>query len=67
LIAGNEFREYYLLDKNSPAEESNLWIQDLPAREVVVIKDKTVEAVMSRRWFKRWQRLFRFARSIGSQ
>jgi hypothetical protein len=65
LIASGAFQEYYVIDQDHPSTVPNLWMQGLPPREVVIIKDKVVDSVVDRRWFKRWQSLIRFACYFG--
>jgi hypothetical protein len=66
VIANDDLREYYLVDQNNVHSDPKLWLQDLPPREVVIVKDKAVQAVVDRRWFKRWLRLNRLSDCFSS-
>jgi len=57
-------REYYVINEDAGKTDTPLWLQGLPAREVLIIKDKIVKAVVDRRWFRKWQNLLQFARSF---
>lgn len=62
VIDSSNFGEYYLLDRDNLKPEA--WTNDLPARELIITKDKTVEGVVDRRLFKRLINLLNFARYI---
>ena len=61
VVNSADIKEYYLIDQNKTKTEPTLFMQGLPPREVVLMKDSKVEAVVDRRWFKRWQGLVKFA------
>lgn len=63
LLSDENLREYYVIDEDSPKTEAPVWIKGLPAREILIIKNKIVQAVVDRRWFKKWQNLLQFARA----
>ena len=60
LIENKDLKEYYIIDEDKERSEANLWVDGLPPREVVIMKNHAVKAVIGRRWFRRWQRLVRF-------
>jgi predicted transcriptional regulator len=64
VIETENLKEYYVINEDAAKNEAPLWQQGLPAREILIIKDKIVKAVVDRRWFKKWQRLLRLARSF---
>jgi predicted transcriptional regulator len=66
VIEDEDLREYYLVDQNNESSDPKLWMEGLPPREVVIVKDKTVKAVVGRRWFKRWLQLNRLTEYFGS-
>jgi signal-transduction protein with cAMP-binding, CBS, and nucleotidyltransferase domain len=66
IVDATDMKEYYVIDQNKTKSEPTLWMQGLPAREVVLIKDEKVEAVVDRRWFKRWQGLVKIARYFNT-
>lgn len=65
VIDTHDHKEYYLIDEKNQKSDPKLW-QGLPAREVVLLRDQHVEAVVDRRWFKRWQGLLRLAKYFNT-
>lgn len=63
LLSAEDLREYYIIDEDAPKEQAPVWIKGLPAREILIMKDKIVKAVVDRRWFKKWQNLLQFVRA----
>lgn len=64
VLDSEDLREYYVINEDAGKVDTPLWLQGLPAREVLIIKDKIVKAVVDRRWFRKWQNLLQFARSF---
>ncbi len=66
LLQDEDFKEYYVLDEGEVTKpDPQLW-QGLPPREVLIVKDKAVKAVVDRRWFRRWQSLLRRLAYVGT-
>jgi hypothetical protein len=63
ILESEGLREYYVINEDAP-KSGQLWLQGLPAREILIIKDKIVKAVVDRRWFKKWQSRLGLARSL---
>lgn len=64
LLESENLKEYYVINEDAEKNEAPLWLSGLPAREILIIKDKIVKAVIDRRWFRKWQRLLRLAHSF---
>jgi hypothetical protein len=66
LIENHDLKEYYIFDENKESSDPSSWLPSLPAREVVIMKDKVVKAVVDRRWFRKWLGLAKFATYLSS-
>lgn len=64
LLDSEDLKEYYVINEDAEKNQAPLWLSGLPAREILIIKDKIVKAVIDRRWFRKWQRLLRIAHSF---
>lgn len=63
LLESGNLKEYYVINEDAEKSVAPPWLHGLPAREILIIKDKIVKAVVDRRWFKKWQNLLWLARS----
>lgn len=64
VLESENLKEYYVINEDAEKSQAPLWLSGLPAREILIIKDKIVKAVIDRRWFRKWQRLLRLAHSF---
>ena len=62
LLESGNLKEYYIINEDSEKSVAPLWMYGLPAREILIIKDKIVKAVIDRKWFRKWQNVLRLAR-----
>jgi hypothetical protein len=64
VLENEDVKEYYVINEDLQRSDAQLWLHGLPAREILIIKDKIVQAVVDRRWFRKWQNLLQLARSF---
>jgi|GEM_PF-6867271 len=64
VLESENLKEYYVINEDAEKSQAPLWLSGLPAREILIIKDKIVKAVIDRRWFRKWQKLLRLAHSF---